>query len=73
MRGNAAIKECAQLALDETRHDPVAPPLPGQEGLEMVGKYLVQKRVLGMARMVGAGGFADREAGMRRKRIAGSD
>jgi len=66
MCSNAAVQERAQLALDEAGNQAVALPLPGEESFEMLGDDLVQNALLCTAGMVGLGGFADGETGIRR-------
>jgi hypothetical protein len=56
---NAAIKKRAQFPFDEARHQPVALPLPGQEGFQMGRNNTVKNRRFGIAGDISHKAFAD--------------
>ena len=61
MRENATLQELAQLALHETRDAALPSALPGQEGFELFGNYLIE---IGFSRIAGnvvGGGITDDE------------
>lgn len=58
MRQDAALQKLAQLALDEPRDNAFALTLPGQEGLELFGYYIIENSICRIARDVIRGGIA---------------
>jgi hypothetical protein len=58
---NTAIQKCAQFLFHEARHQPVARPLPGQEGLQMARDRTVKNRRFRIAGDIRPKAFADSE------------
>ena len=58
MRQNTALQKLAQLALYKPGNNAFALTLPGQEGLEMFGYYIIENSVCWIARNIILGGIA---------------